>query len=140
MLHIATSRLFFSGFIATFVMTMMVLPVFSANVLALELGIPEVSTLIIHFFCGVFLFPYLYRLSIGRWSSISPFVGGLLWGFILWLVAQSIVLPTLSYGFFANRMSSGNVFVPLTLFFFCIYGVLFGASLGFRAPMREKFT
>lgn len=147
-----TPKLFLSGFLATFVVTMVLLPFFRD-------GLPkfELATLIAslftslptepystawwlgvaeHCFNGTVLFPFLYIATLGRVFPTSPLLGGLLWGVLLWAVSRALLLPLAGYGPFASHVYDPVVFGVLTFLIHAIYGLIFGAVLGF-APARK---
>lgn len=131
MLQIATSRLFFSGFLATFVISLMLLPVFSAS--------DRFAEYCIFFLCGTFVFPLLYAMTVGRYIRGNHLLTGMGWGVVIWFVVQAAVLPIAGYGFFGSGLENANVLLPLTLFIHIIYGLLFGGfipRMGFILPRK----
>lgn len=146
MIQHAPLRLIVSGFLATFVMTMMMHPLFSAGLPSVEFAtligtrfagatVEPYSAwwflgLLEHAFNGVILFPVLFSAVFSRLLPNNAIVSGLLWGGALWLASQVIFLPLFGYGFFANQIADPYFLAPLTLLIHAVYGLIFGAVLG----------
>lgn len=151
-MHYPFQLLAFSGFLATFVMSVMVFPLFSDHLPSLELGTILFSDLAgpgvaphstwwwigiaEHFVVGTVLFPMLYSVTLARLMPNRPLLGGILWGTGVWLVAQALLAPIFGFGFFGKAVWDASVYGPLTLFPHFIYGVVFGVALGY--PLRRS--
>ncbi len=149
----SANRLFGAGFLATLVMSVMIHPLFSDRLPNMELA-TMVGSLVFgegvvpytgawwlgvleNFFNGTFLFPLLYSVTIGRARKLSPVIGGLLWGALLWVITRGIILPLVGYAPIAGATPDPSVMAWLTLFPHCVYGLVFGATLGF-APSKTR--
>jgi hypothetical protein len=139
-------RLFGAGFLATFLMTMMMHPIFSTKLPNIEFA-TMIGTLLAgsavppyslwwwvgvgeHFFNGSILFPIAYSSLFSRVLPTNSIIGGTVWGILLWLFSQTIIMPLFGYGFFASRVVDPFFIGSITLLVHALYGVIFGAMLG----------
>lgn len=153
MLRHAPLRLFLAGFFATFLITMMLHPIFGDRLPNVELGTMIGSLfagssvepytgwwwfgLSEHFFNGCILFPLIFSALVSRFLPANSILAGTLWGLTLWAVSQTIVLPLLGYGFFASKVSDPTLTASVTLILHTIYGVMFGAVVGSETGTRK---
>ena len=130
------------GFSGTIVMTLMmyfVAPVMTgqsmdiAEKLGTMLGNSWIMGMIAHWVNGVLVFPTIYVSLLVPLLNIHHVLRGMIWGIILWLIAQAMVMPMIGAGFFSANL--GVKAVVASLISHIIYGVLLGAIAG--APEKE---
>src|ERR671925_655383 len=115
-------RAILAGFVATLVMTVLIY-------LSPLLGMPKMdfaallgsiftegtpqpwsaawwTGMIIHFCDGTIIFSIVYAYLLFRWLAGPPWLRGLQWGLILWLLSQTLVMPMMEIGFFSENMPS----------------------------------
>lgn len=140
----ALGKIVMAGFIATFVMSIMMFPMFRAGVPKLDYlsmlwhgGVPErLSTawwigIIEHFLNGMFVFPLIYVYSgIHKFLPQPAIVKGLCWGGLLWLLSQCVAMPLLGSGFFSSQTSQPSLYLLASALGLLVYGLLFGAIAG----------
>ncbi len=83
----------------------------------------------IHVMLGILFFPLLYALLAYRLLPGSPWVKGLLFGTLLWLLALTIIMPVVGAGFFMSEIG-GLKPALVALLSHWVYGVLIGAVAG----------
>ncbi len=93
------------------------------------LGIGWIGGLLTHFINGAVIFPLIYARLLYRALPGTPAVKGLQWGAILWLLAQTVVMPMMGGGVFSSRMG-GMLAVAGSLLGHLVYGALLGAIAG----------
>jgi hypothetical protein len=82
--------------------------------------------LITHYLLGALIFPVAYLATFDKATSITPPLKGALWGTALWLVGQTLVVPSLGRaGYFLRKPTA----ILTYLFSHWIYGTVFGALL-----------
>jgi uncharacterized membrane protein YagU involved in acid resistance len=91
--------------------------------------------LFIHFLNGSVIFPLIYVYLLYRWLPGGPWQKGLLWGVILWLGVETVMMPMMGGGIFSTEMG-GMKAVMAALIGHLVYGVLLGAIAG--APAVAK--
>jgi hypothetical protein len=136
-------RAVLGGLVGTIAMTMMMywvgplmglMKMDIAGGLGGMLGIGWAGGMVVHFMNGTLIFPGIYA---GLFSAVlpgSPLLKGLLWGAILWLLAQLIVMPMLGGGVFSANMG-GAMAAMGSLGGHLVYGGLLGGIAGnARAP------
>ena len=89
--------------------------------------------LFIHFLNGTVIFPLLYVYLLYRWLPGAPWQKGLLWGVILWLGVETVMMPMMGGGIF--RMG-GMKAVMAAFIGHLVYGAVLGAVAG--APAVAK--
>jgi uncharacterized membrane protein YagU involved in acid resistance len=109
-----------------FVAPMMGLNMDIAAMLGGMLGIGWAGGLLAHFVNGTIVFALIYALALYSWLPGSPILKGTVWGAILWLAAQLVVMPMAGAGVFSaaigGMMAAGGSLVGHLL-----YGSLLGA-------------
>jgi len=131
-----------AGFVATLAMTilMFIAPMMGMPKMDIAAmlggmlggGMPEAFSgswlmgMLIHLVNGIVIFPLIFGfLLYGRLPG-APLAKGMIWGLVLWLLAQVMVMPMMGAGFFA-----GNTPQPLLTVFGSFMGhVIYGAVLG----------
>ena len=83
----------------------------------------------VHFVNGTIIFPLIYASLLYRFLPGPPVVKGLVWGVVLWLIAQLMVMPIMGAGFFS--MKAGGMMAPIaSLVGHLVYGSLLGSIAG----------
>lgn len=132
-----TLRAVAGGFAGTAVMTLMmyiVAPMMGLNMdiaamLAPMLGGSWMMGMVAHFVNGTVIFPLIYVYILYGLLPGSPTVKGTLWGVILWLLAQTVVMPMMGAGFFSMAMG-GMMAAMGSLVGHVLYGAILGAVAG----------
>lgn len=154
MQHTHSGRAIVAGFIATFVMTMLIylapLMAMPHMDIAAMLGsmlnggqMPAVQSgpwwmgMLAHFVMGTLLFPLLYAYVVRGLLPGKPWARGLAWGIILWFVMMAMVMPMMGQGFLASHTPQPFLFVIGTLMGHLLYGAILGALVG---PQAERST
>jgi uncharacterized membrane protein YagU involved in acid resistance len=136
-MHPNPVRAMVGGFAGTVVMTAMmyvVAPMMGLNMdiaqmLGSMLGNSWMAGMMMHFVNGTVIFPLIYVYVLYAWLPGSPLVKGILWGVILWFLAQAVVMPMMGGGFFSSAMG-GMMAVMGSLMGHLLYGGLLGAIGG----------
>ena len=137
------SRIFLGGAAGTVAITLMMYlvdPLITgrssdlARLLGAELGNPHwVGGLVLHFFNGVILFPLGFAFFAARLPGPWP-VKGVIWGTIIWALAQGVVMPISGAGFFGYN--AGGLWAAVSsLAGHWVYGGLQGLIAGI--PPRQ---
>lgn len=87
--------------------------------------------MVAHIMLGVLVLPLVYAILLFRFLPGAPLVKGLLFGSILWLIAETLVMPIAGAGFFMSEIG-GMKAVMAALMGHLAYGGLLGA-IGGRA-------
>src|SRR5215469_17113061 len=132
-----------AGFIGTFMFTLMmrfVAPMMGVRMdIVAKLGeMTHTGTaggLFMHFLNGTVIFPLIYVYLLYRWLPGAPWQKGLLWGVILWLGVEIVMMPMMGGGIFSTEMG-GLRAVMAALVGHLVYGAIFGAVTG--APAVAK--
>ena len=136
-------KAFAGGFIGTVMLTLMerfVAPMMGVRMdIVAKLGemthTGMAGGLFIHFLNGSVIFPLIYVYLLYRWLPGAPWQKGLLWGVILWLGVETVMMPMMGGGIFSAGMG-GMKAVMAALLGHLVYGVLLGAIAG--APAVAK--
>jgi uncharacterized membrane protein YagU involved in acid resistance len=125
----------FAGTVAiTFVMyavapILIGMPMDIAQMLGSLLGNNWAAGMVLHFINGSIIFPLIYAYLLYAYLPGGPSVKGITWGLILWLLAQTVVMPLMGAGFFSA--AAGGVLAAFGSFLgHLIYGWLLGAIAG----------
>lgn len=81
--------------------------------------------LVIHLLNGVVVFPLVYALIVFRFLPGPPLVRGALWGAVLWLMAEVVVMPMAGAGLFSAEIG-GAIAAVAALMGHLVYGALLG--------------
>jgi hypothetical protein len=131
-------RVIIGGFIATFIFTVMMFfvspivtggPADIAGMLATRLGGSRAAGMLAHLTIGTLILPAFYAKFFFERLSGSAAVRGMTWGLMLWIVAQTIVMPLVGGGFFSSNMGGTNAAID-SLLGHMMYGFVFGAIAG----------
>lgn len=104
-------------------------PMDIAAMLGNMMGGIYVIGLAVHIMLGVLIFPLVYAVLLFRFLPGAPLVKGLLFGSILWLIAETLVMPMAGAGFFMSEIG-GMKAVMAALMGHLVYGGLLGVITG----------
>ena len=137
----AMSRIFLGGAAGTVAITLMmyfVAPLITGRTsdviqyLGAEIGNPHwLGGLVLHIFNGVILFPLGFAFLSARLPG-PWIVKGLIWGIIVWVLAQGVVMPMMGSGFFGYS-AGGLPSAASSLAGHLVYGGLQGLIAGIPA-------
>ncbi|MDT8407920.1 MAG: hypothetical protein RQ715_11800 [Methylococcales bacterium] len=82
-----------------------------------------------HIMLGVLVFPLIYAFLVYRLLPGGPLIKGLSWGLVLWLIAETMVMPMAGAGFFMSEIG-GMKAVMAALMGHLVYGGLLGVIAG----------
>jgi uncharacterized membrane protein YagU involved in acid resistance len=93
--------------------------------------------MVMHILNGAVIFPLIYAFVLFARLPGSPALKGTLWGVILWVLAQIVVMPMMGAGLFGLRM--GGVMPALgSLMGHIVYGALLGLIAGHAHAERHE--
>ena len=141
--HPTFARAALGGFIGTLVMTMMmyvVAPMMGlhmdiAALLGSMLGGSWSAGLMMHFVNGTVIFPAIYAYALYAHLPGSPAIRGTIWGVVLWLIAQTMVMPMMGAGIFSSAMGGAMAAMGSL-----IGHILYGSLLGVIASAPEPWV
>jgi uncharacterized membrane protein YagU involved in acid resistance len=90
---------------------------------------------LMHFLNGTVIFPLIYVYLLYRFLPGAPWQKGLLWGVVLWLGVEIVMMPMMGSGIFSAEMG-GTKAVMAALIGHLVYGALLGAIAG--GPALDK--
>jgi uncharacterized membrane protein YagU involved in acid resistance len=131
-------RAMVAGFVGTVAITLMMYfvapmmtgqPMDIAAMLGSMLGGSWIAGMVLHFVNGTVIFPLIYTAVLYHVLPGGPVVKGLIWGAVLWLLAQILVMPMMGGGFFSAN-AGGMPAVIGSLMGHLVYGLLLGALAG----------
>ena len=93
------------------------------------LGIGWNGAMVLHFINGSLIFPLVYAFVLFGVLPGGPVTKGMTFGVVLWLLAQSVVMPIVGGGFFSANMG-GMMAAVASLFGHLVYGATLGAIAG----------
>lgn len=126
------------GFVATVAITAVMYwvaplllgsPMDIAKTLGDFLGIGWNAGMVLHFINGSLIFPLVYVFVLFGVLPGGPVAKGLTFGVVLWLLAQSVVMPMVGAGFFSAN-AGGAMAAVASLIGHMIYGAALGAIAG----------
>jgi uncharacterized membrane protein YagU involved in acid resistance len=135
------------GLAGTVVMTMMMRfvapmmlghPMDIAAMLGNMMGGSWAIGMAVHLMNGIVIFPLVYAFLVFRYLPGPPVARGMIFGAILWLVAEIMVMPMAGAGFFSSEIGGAKA-VMAALMGHLVYGALLGAIAGsaeLEAPER----
>ena len=82
-----------------------------------------------HFLNGTVIFPLIYVYLLYRWLPGAPWQKGLLWGLILWLGVETVMMPMMGGGLFSMEMG-GMKAIMAALVGHLVYGAILGGVAG----------
>ena len=138
--HPTFARAALGGLVGTLAMTMMmyvVAPMMGlhmdiAAMLGSVLGGNWSAGMMMHFINGSVIFPAIYAYVLYARLPGPPAVRGTTWGVVLWLLAQTIVMPMMGAGLFSSAMGGAMAAMGSL-----IGHVLYGSLLGVIASAPE---
>jgi len=104
-------------------------PMDVAAMLGAMLGGSWILGMLMHLLNGIVIFPLLFAYVVAGVLPGPPWGRGILWGLILWLAQQIVVIPMMGGGLFSAR-AGGMMSVVASLVAHVVYGVLLGALAG----------
>jgi uncharacterized membrane protein YagU involved in acid resistance len=136
-MHVNFGRAVLGGFVGTAAMTammylvapMMGLRMDIAAMLGSMLGGSWAAGMVLHFVNGTLIFPAIYAYGLAGALPGSPAVKGMIWGVVLWVLAQVVVMPMMGGGLFSSAMG-GMMAAIGSLIGHLLYGGLLGAIAG----------
>ncbi len=126
-------KLMLGGFLGTLVMTAMmyfVAPMLGvkmdiAAMLGSMLGGSWMAGMVMHFVNGTVMFPLIYGYLLESRLPGPPVMRGAIWGVILWLIAETMVMPMMGAGLF-HSASGGMMAAAGSLMGHLLYGGTLG--------------
>ena len=108
---------------------LMGMPMDIAAMLGDFLGVGRTMGMVVHFVNGTIIFPLILVYIL--WNALpgGPTTKGTIWGVVLWVLAQAVVMPMMGGGFFSAN-AGGMMAVVGSLIGHLVYGVLLGAITG----------
>lgn len=110
-------------------------PMDIAKTLGDFLGIGWTAGMVLHFINGSLIFPLVYAFVLFGALPGGPVTKGVTFGVLLWLVAQSVVMPMVGGGFF-----SGNAGGAMAAFASLLGHLIYGGTLGAIAGAEHGVT
>jgi uncharacterized protein DUF6789 len=126
-----------AGTVAMTVMTYLVAPTMGlhmdiAAMLGSMLGGSWIAGMMMHVVNGTVIFPAIYAFALYPHLPGAPAIRGTVWGIVLWLIAQTMVMPMMGAGLFSAAM--GGVMAAMGSL---VGHVLYGSLLGVVASAPE---
>jgi hypothetical protein len=107
-----------------------------AGILGADVRNPHgIGLIAFHIFNGSVIFPLGFAFLSARLPG-PWLVKGLIWGAILWLIGEAVIMPMAGYGFF-GRDVGGQGTAAVTLTGLLVYGTLQGAMAGLPGRKDE---
>ncbi len=127
-----------AGLGATTVMTMMMyaspmmgMPKMDiAGMISGMMKMPWIIGMMIHLMMGVVLFPFIYATVLVDKLPGPGFLKGTIWGMILFIIAQTMVMPMAGMGIFSSASPQQMLMVMGSLMGHLVYGAILGAIVG----------
>ena len=137
------TRLVLGGLVGTMAMTAMmymVAPMMGvrmdlAAMLGSMLGGSWAAGMAMHVINGTVLFPLVYGYLLVSRLPGPPLLRGALWGVVLWLIAQTMVMPMMGAGLF-SAAAGGMVAAVGSLVGHVLYGTILGTVSEARADLQ----
>jgi len=95
--------------------------------------------MIAHLLNGIVVFPLIYVAAVYQRLPGQPWQRGVVWGVVLWLLAQLVVIPAMGAGLFSAR-AGGMRSVISSLLGHLVYGFALGAVVGAPERARSRAT
>lgn len=136
-MHPNIGKTLIGGFAGTLLMTIMMYvtaPMMGLNMdvaamLGGMLGIGWAGGMLMHVVNGTAIFPLVYAFALYSRLPGSPVAKGTVWGVILWLIAQVVVMPMAGAGMFSSAMG-GMMAAGGSLVGHVMYGAVLGVIAG----------
>ncbi len=94
----------------------------------------------IHFVNGTVIFPLIFGFLLYSRFPGAPVVKGILWGLILWFLAQAMVMPMMGAGFFASGTPQPFMTVFGSLMGHVVYGAILGLIYGPQPAVQPRMA
>lgn len=133
-----TGRTLLAGLVATLVLTaimywiaplMLGQPMDVAGMLSGMTGTSWSVGMVMHFLLGVLVFPLVYALILYTRLPGAPWLRGAIWGLVLWLIAEIVVVPMAGGGVFHAAMGGAMAAIASMMGHF-VYGAVLGGIAG----------
>ncbi len=85
--------------------------------------------MLMHLMNGIVVFPLIYLIVLYRFLPGAPWLKGILWGVVLWLGLEIVILPMMGAGVFSTNEAGAKALMA-ALVAHLIYGGLLGAITG----------
>ncbi len=133
-------RTILGGFVGTLAITLMmykVAPMMTGQAMDIAAMLGKMlggwaMGMTMHFINGTIIFPLIYTFLLFRFLPGGPALKGTIWGVILWLIAQVMVMPMMGGGLFSSNM--GGMKAAIGSF---IGHIVYGALLGWIAGTAQ---
>ena len=138
------TRLVLGGLVGTMAMTAMMMYMVApmmgvrmdiAAMLGSMLGGSWAAGMAMHFINGTVLFPLVYGYLLVSRLPGPPLLRGALWGVVLWLIAQTMVMPMMGAGLF-SAAAGGMVAAVGSLVGHVLYGTILGTVSEARSDLQ----
>lgn len=93
----------------------------------------------VHMILGIIVFPYIYVILLRQILPGATLVKGLLFGTILWLIAETLIMPIAGAGFFMSEIG-GVIAIMAALMGHWIYGGLISVITGKSESNETTFS
>lgn len=110
------------------------MPMDIAGMLGGFLGVSQLTGMALHFANGMVIFPLIFTYVLYGVLPGGPAIKGTIWGVILWIIAQTVVMPMMGAGFFSAD-AGGMIAALASLLGHIVYGGLLGAIAGAPTPV-----
>jgi uncharacterized membrane protein YagU involved in acid resistance len=101
-----------------------------AGMISGMMKMPWIIGMMIHLMLGVVLFPFIYAYVLADKLPGHGALKGMIWGLILFILAQTMVMPMAGMGFFSSASPQQMLMVMGSLMGHLVYGAILGAILG----------
>jgi hypothetical protein len=151
--HVNLSRAFLGGFVATVIFTTILYLAPLVGIPRMDIaarlgtlfghGVPAVWSglwwlgMIWHFANGALFFPLLYSYFIYGVLPAENWVRGMVWGILLWVLMEMILVPLTGGGFFNEAATLPAYRLLFGFLLHAIYGTTFGVVAGEQAQRGD---
>jgi len=97
---------------------------------------PCALSMLVHVLSGSVVFPLGYMFLPSQYLPDSPVLKGMLWGMLLWCVAEGILAPMLGAGVFSAALG-GLPAAMRALLGYLVYGATLGGIASVAVPKRR---
>jgi uncharacterized membrane protein YagU involved in acid resistance len=92
--------------------------------------------MVLHFVNGSVIFPLIFASALYARLPGRPWLRGTIWGLVLWVLSQAMVMPMMGAGFFSGHAPQPMLTVIGSLMGHIIYGAILGGLYG-EGPAAE---
>lgn len=92
--------------------------------------------LVMHFMIGTVVLPIGYAIVNGYLPTSSPLARGVVYGTLVYLMAQAVVMPMMGAGVFSQNLPQGTMMTMGSLLGHLIYGAVLGSIYGQQGSER----